>query len=119
MPDKTDLYADRLAVYEAMVAGHPDIERKGKTMPYTSMNGNMFSFLATDGTICLRLPKDAVAAFEAEHGTGPVRQYGAIMKEYVALPDRLVGAASERAALFRTSVAYARTLKPKATKRKA
>ena len=34
-----------LASYEALVATGPGVERKGKTMPYTSVNGHMFSFL--------------------------------------------------------------------------
>lgn len=29
-------------LYDALVATHPDIERKGKSSPYTSVNGNMF-----------------------------------------------------------------------------
>lgn len=114
MPDD---YESQLAVYEAMVAAQPGIERKGKKMPYTSMNGNMFSFLDPDGAICARLPIAEVAAFQAEHGTEPVVQYGAVMKEYVAVPDAIVADAAARDALFARSVAYAETLKPKPTKR--
>ncbi len=112
-----DVYANRLAAFEAMVATQPGLKRKGKTMPYTAMNGNMFSFLAEDGTICVRLSAGDVAAFQAEHGTGPVVQYGAVMKEYVALPDAMVGDMQAREAVFARSVAYARTLKAKPTKR--
>jgi hypothetical protein len=57
--DKPAVPPEKLALYEALIATHPDIERKGVTMPYTSANGNMFSFLSETGTLGLRLPKDA------------------------------------------------------------
>ncbi len=44
-----------LDAYDALVATHPDVERKGAATPYTSMNGHMFSFLTPDGTLALRL----------------------------------------------------------------
>ena len=37
---------DRLELYERLVATLPGIERKGATMPYTSVNGHMFSYLS-------------------------------------------------------------------------
>lgn len=36
---------DKVALYERLVATDPRVERKGVTMPYTSVNGHMFSFL--------------------------------------------------------------------------
>lgn len=113
----SDTYADRLAAYERLVATHPDIARKGKKNPYTSMNGNMFSFLAQDGTICLRLSNEDREAFVAEFKTNPVEQYGAVMKEYVAVPPALMADEARLTDCFATSVAYAKTLKPKPTKR--
>ena len=41
---------EAVALYETLLATHPEIERKGATMPYTSVNGNMFSLLTADGT---------------------------------------------------------------------
>jgi len=38
-------YAASLALYEKLVATNPKVERKGATMPYTSLNGHMFSLL--------------------------------------------------------------------------
>lgn len=37
--------AEKIALYEKLLATIPGIERKGATMPYTSLNGNMFSFI--------------------------------------------------------------------------
>jgi hypothetical protein len=47
-----------LDMYEAVVAGNPEVERRGATMPYTSLNGHMFSFLDKTGAMALRLPED-------------------------------------------------------------
>jgi hypothetical protein len=46
---------ERLASYERAVATLPGVERKGATVPYTSVNGNMFSYLGPTGTLALRL----------------------------------------------------------------
>lgn len=37
-----------LAIYEKMVASQPGVEGKGKANPYTSMNGNMDSFITKE-----------------------------------------------------------------------
>jgi len=36
---------DPLSLYEKLVATLPGVERKGDTVPYTSVNGHMFSNL--------------------------------------------------------------------------
>ena len=41
---KIEIPADKLVLYNNVVGNNPDIERKGKTTPYTSINGHMFSF---------------------------------------------------------------------------
>jgi len=35
----------KLELYERVVATVPGVERKGATIPYTSLNGHMFSYL--------------------------------------------------------------------------
>ena len=111
-------YANRLARYEAVVATVPGIDRKGDTMPYTSMNGNMFSLLTKDGTLVLRLGEADRAAFVNKFKTEPVVLYGAVMKEYVAVPADLLAKTKELSKYFKLSVEYARGLKPKPTTRK-
>lgn len=106
-----------VALYDALVATMPDVERKGASMPYTSVNGNMFSFLAPDGTLALRLPSPAREEFLAKHATKLVEQHGVVMKEYVAVPAALLARTKELAKHFAASHAYARALKPKATTR--
>ncbi len=108
---------DKLALYEAVVATLPEVERKGAANPYTSRNGHMFSFFDRDGVMSLRLPKDALEAFRAEYRTGPSIQYGAVMREYVVIPDALLMDTARLTLYFRQSYDYIGTLKPKPTKR--
>ena len=61
-----------------------------KTMPYTSLNGNMFSFLSPDGKMGLRLSKADREAFIEKYKTKLMEQHGTIMKEYVEVPDDLL-----------------------------
>jgi hypothetical protein len=42
---KPNIPADQLALYDKLIATHPEIERKGAANPYTSLNGHMFSLL--------------------------------------------------------------------------
>jgi len=111
--------ADKLTLYEKLVATQPDIERKGATVPYTSLNGHMFSFLTKTGTLALRLPAEAREAFLKKYKTKLCEQHGTVMKEYVEVPDALLKKTRELKASFEQSVAYVGSLKPKPTKRPA
>lgn len=108
-------YANKLAIYEKLVATNPSIERKGDTMPYTSLNGNMFSLLAKDGSLGFRLSKEDREEFLDRYNSGLMEQYGVVMKEYVVIPDRLLSSQKELKKYFDLSYAYAKTLKPKPT----
>jgi hypothetical protein len=109
--------AQKLALYDKLIATQPGVERKGASMPYTSLNGHMFSFLTAEGKLALRLPADARAAFEKKYKTQPLVQHGAVMKEYVAVPDALLAKTAELKKYFQLSLAYIKTLKPKPTKK--
>jgi hypothetical protein len=82
--------ADKVALYEKLLATHPKIERKGATMPYMSLNGHMFNLLTPPGELILRLSESEREAFAKRYKTAPVVMYGAVMKEYVAVPDSLL-----------------------------
>jgi len=105
-------YANKLAIYEKLVAS-ASIERKGDTMPYTSLNGNMFSLLAKDGSLGFRLSENHRKEFLDKYKSGLMEQYGVVMKEYVLIPDKLLTSPKELTKYFELSYAYARTLKPK------
>jgi TfoX/Sxy family transcriptional regulator of competence genes len=114
-----EVYKEKLDLYEKLIATHPDIERKGKTMPYTSHNGHMFSLLSKDGKLGLRLPKDEREALLEKYNTTLFEQYGAIMKEYVTVPDELLANTEELKEYLKISFEYIKTLKPKPTKKKS
>jgi hypothetical protein len=111
----TPRYEQNLGRYEALVATNDAIERKGATMPYTSVNGHMFSLLTKDGSLVLRLsPKDR-DAFLKKYKTPAVVLYGAVMKEYVEVPDALLAKTASLKKFFDASFGYVSSLKPKAT----
>ena len=111
-------YADNLARYEALVATNRDVERKGDTMPYTSVNGHMFSLLTKDGYVILRLAEKDREAFLEKYKTPAVVQYGAVMKEYVEVPDALLERTKDAKKFFDASFRYVSGLKPKPTTKK-
>jgi TfoX/Sxy family transcriptional regulator of competence genes len=108
----------QLTLYDALIATYPGIERRGKSSPYTSVNGNMFSILSTDGTLGLRLADADRDAFTAAYGTGLYQAHGTVMKEYAAIPPELLARTAELAPWLAKSHGYAKSLKPKPTTRR-
>jgi TfoX/Sxy family transcriptional regulator of competence genes len=115
----TEIPADKVALYEKLVATNPSVERKGATVPYTSLNGHMFSFLTKAGRVALRLPAEEREAFLKKYKTTLCEQYGVVMKEYVEVPDSLLKKTQELRKFFEVSYAYVSSLKPKPTTRKS
>ena len=58
------MWEEKLKFYDQLIATNAKFERKGKTMPYTSANGYMFSLFNKAGEIGIRLSKDAQKAFK-------------------------------------------------------
>jgi hypothetical protein len=56
----------------------PGVEQKGDTMPYTSLNGHMFSVPHKDGSVALRLPQGDREKFLKKYKTTLASQYGAV-----------------------------------------
>lgn len=108
-------YPRKLALYERLVATNPKVQRKGDTMPYTSVNGNMFSLLARSGTLALRLPDEEREEFLRTYSTRLTEQYGIVMKEYVDVPDSLLADTRALAKHFAVSYAYVSALRAKPT----
>ena len=107
-----------LALYEKLVAGNPAVELKGATVPYTSINGNMGSYLSKEGKVALRLPPREIEDFLRKHKAKLCEAYGVVQKEYVEIPDALLAKTSEMKKYFDVSVAYVSGLKPKPTSKK-
>src|SRR5690242_6431448 len=109
---------DKLESYEKLVATIPEVERKGATMPYTSLNGNMFSCLHPPGVLSLRLPEEERVQFLKKYKTTLFESYGIVQKEYVKVPDALLKNTKELRPYFDMSYRYAQSLKPKPTTKK-
>jgi len=112
---ETQKYATTLALYEKLIATNPAEERKGDTMPYTSLNGHMFSLLGKDGSVGLRLSKEDREEFIKKYNTELMKQHGVIMKEHVIVPDKLLANTKELKKYFDQSYEYIKSLKPKPT----
>ena len=115
----TQIPAERLEHYDRLIATQPGVERKGATVPYTSVNGHMFSFLSATGTLALRLPQGEHDAFIERFSTTLHEAYGTVMKDWVAVPDALLADTDELSPHFRASYAYVTAQKPKPTRRTA
>ena len=109
---------DRLDLYDKLIASNPEIERKGVTNPYTSVNGHMFTHLSKIGTMGLRLPKEEREAFLEKYSTTLYESYGAIMKEYVTVPAELLEDTNQLKPYLDMSYAYTKSLTPKPSKKK-
>ena len=115
---KTAGAADKVALYDKLNATRPEIERKGDANPYTAVTGNMFTNLLGSERLGIRLPEEERAKFLKKYGMTLLEAYGAVMKEYVAVPDGLLGKTKELARYLDLSFAYAGSLKAKATAKK-
>jgi hypothetical protein len=109
---------ETVELYEKLVATNPNVECKGATHPYTSLNGNMFSYLHPSGSVALRLPAEERETFLKKYKTTLFEAYGAVQKEYVTVPDSLLRNTKELQKYFDMSYQYAQALKPKASKKK-
>lgn len=104
--------------YEKLIDLFPSIERKGKSMPYTSVNGHMFSFIDKEGKMGLRLSAEERDKFIVDYKSSLMEQHGRLMKEYVVIPDKLLNDTDRLKKYFSISHQYVSGLKPKPTKKK-
>jgi hypothetical protein len=107
--------AEKIALYDKLIATNPVIERKGDTNPYTAHNGNMFTHLSPEGVLAIRLPEKERELFVKKYKTRLNVAYGVVRKEYVEVPDSLLKKTSELKIYLDMSYAYTKTLKPKST----
>jgi len=110
--------ADKLALYEKLVATNPKVELRGATVPYTSLNGHMFSYLSKEGKLELRLPAGEREAFLKKYKAKLCQAYGKVQPEYVEVPDSLLESTGELKKFFDASYEYVSSLKPKPTAKK-
>lgn len=110
--------AEKIALYDKLLATNPQIERKGDTNPYTSLNGHMFTHLAPPGTLAVRLPPDEVEAFLKRYKTKLFEAYGVVKKDWVVVPDALLRKTSVLQKYLELSYNHVKNLKPKSSAKK-
>ena len=78
----------------------------------------MYSFVAKEGYVAIRLSKKDKEAFMEKYNAGSAISYGAVMNDYVHVPDEVLKRTAELSEYMKKSLAFAKTLKPKLTKKK-
>ena len=106
--------AAKLALYERLIATDPTIERKGATVPYTSTNGKMFTFLSPTGELRIRLPDEERETFMKKYRAKLAVSYGIVQKDFVAVPAALLARTAELKPYLAISRAYGERLGTKA-----
>jgi TfoX/Sxy family transcriptional regulator of competence genes len=115
---KSGVPADKLALFDQLIAVNSEIERKGANNAYAAVNGNMFLLMQPSGKLAMRLPEGAREEFLKKYKTALYEAYGAVMKEYVAVPDALLGRTKELQKYLELSYEYVKGLRPKPSKKK-
>jgi len=121
MPSRpaTTIPPERIAAYDRVIAALPGLERKGATVPYTSVNGRMTSYLGEGGGLALRLPPDERRRFMEQYGAELQVAYGHPQPEFVAVPDAILEDTAALAPWFAAGYAWMAARPPKPTTRKA
>lgn len=110
----THAQEQRIELYKSIISLVEGIELKGKSMPYTSANGHMFSQLNKDGEIGIRLSDEEMKEFFVKFPRSkPFTSYGATMKGYVLIPEDLLTNTDLIAKYLTQSYQYVLSLEPK------
>ncbi len=107
------MWKERLEIYDELVSRCPRFERKGKTVPYTSANGYMFSILNKEGELGIRFSKEIQQKYMKEWDTTVFKSHNAIMQGYVLIPDNMLQDLDKLAVYLDESYDYVMTLEPK------
>lgn len=115
---KHNIPQEIIDLYKKLIETNPKVELKGASVPYTSHNGSMFSYLEKDGSLGLRLSPDEIEKFLKKYKTTMFVSYGVVMKEFVLVPQKLFKDTKKLKPYFDISFEYVNSLKPKKNKTK-
>ena len=113
--------ADKLELYRKLLESTPGVaERANFGSAYTAVNGNMTSMISKHGVVGIRLPPAEREAFMAQYETELFRGDPAWppAREFVAVPDALLGDTDALRPYLELAHRHALTLKPKKAARK-
>ncbi|MEM9328410.1 MAG: hypothetical protein AAGA85_22270 [Bacteroidota bacterium] len=106
-------YDEKLALYKTAVSKCKAFDLKGKTMPYTSANGHMFSQLNKKGELGIRFSQQVQERYMVEWSSGHFLSYGAKMRGYVLVPERFWDDLDAMATFLQEGYEYVMSLDPK------
>ena len=107
------MWEEKLKIYDELVAKCSRFKRKGKTVPYTSANGHMFSLLNKDGEIGIRFSKEVQEKYIEEFESTIYKSHNAIMRGYVLIPAKMLQDLDNVATYLNESYDYVMRLDPK------
>ncbi|MEQ8360220.1 MAG: hypothetical protein RH860_12080 [Cytophagales bacterium] len=107
------MWEEQLKIYEKIIAKCPRFKRKGKSSPYTSANGHMFSQLNKEGEIGIRFSKDVQKKYMEEWNSSHFKSYNSIMHGYVLVPQEMLKDINRVAKYLDESYDYVMSLDPK------
>ncbi len=107
------MYEEKLKIYDELVAKCSRFKRKGKTMPYTSANGYMFSLFNKAGEIGIRFSKEVQEKYIKEFNSSIYKSYNAVMRGYVHIPEKMLENLDNVAKYLDESYDYVMSLDPK------
>lgn len=107
------MWDEKLKTYDALIAKCDRFKRKGKTMPYTSENGHMFSLFNKSGEIGIRFSKAVQEKYIQEFNSSIYKSYNAVMKGYVLIPETMLDNLDNVATYLNESYDYVQGLEPK------
>ena len=106
-------WEEKLALYDQLVAKCHRFERKGKTVPYTSANGHMFSLFNKDDEIGIRFSKEVQEKYMEQYDTTIYKSYNAIMRGYILITNEMMKDLNNVSKLLDESFDYVMRLDPK------
>ena len=107
------MWEEKLKIYDELVARCPRFERKGKTVPYTSANGYMFSLLNKAGEIGIRFSREVQKKYIEEFESTIFKSYNSIMHGYVLIPETMLEDLDNVAIYLDESYDHVMSLEPK------
>jgi hypothetical protein len=105
-------YDKKVELYEKLIV-KSGFKMKGKTVPYTSANGHMFSQLNKNGELGIRFSKEVQEKYISELNTTTFKSYGATMKGYILIPDEMWSDLNTLAKYLQESYSYVMSFDPK------
>lgn len=107
------MWEEKLKIYDSLVSKCQRLKRKGKTMPYTSANGYMFSLLNKEGEIGIRFSKKVQNKYIEAFDSTIFKSYNSIMHGYVLIPEEMLKDLDHVAKYLDESYDYVMSLDPK------